>query len=242
VKILIIKVLQKLKLYIIIIKVMQELKEGGENMYKYTSLKTCLSATHISQTEIADLFNLKAAIISQWCNKKTPIPENKINTLCEYLRIERNLLVDENRFVHTDISILDRIIAYYDHLAVEDKKNGNIRDNTANDIIQLQIEVEAKRKKCINDLRKLIKADTFVNGDLKRLEATKSTENIVLRVIDLLDSEIITANGWDIILSSVERLSQFDTSLFDENHTIIDDNRKIMDKADISSIIRKYRK
>lgn len=82
----------------------------------------CLDRWQISQSKLAEILGINKATVNPWVKGLKPIPEKWIEVLCKLFRVQREYLVDENRFAVSDMIIKDKLIWYFDTQVSDDKK------------------------------------------------------------------------------------------------------------------------
>lgn len=176
-------------------------------MEKYTTLHMCLDRWQISQSKLAEILGINKATVNPWVKGLKPIPEKWIEVLCKLFRVQREYLVDENRFAVSDMIIKDKLIWYFDTQVSDDKKNGldsmeEFKKNISNKGI-----VDNYRKKSYNKLRKILPSDT--NEESVGLN-NNGMDKIVYDLLSCVDDNIFSVEEWNDIISCIKYVKSLD--------------------------------
>lgn len=176
-------------------------------MEKYTTLHMCLDRWRISQSKLAEILGINKATVNPWVKGLKPIPEKWIEVLCKLFRVQREYLVDENRFAVSDMIIKDKLIWYFDTQVSDDKKNGldsmeEFKKNISNKGI-----VDNYRKKSYNKLRKILPSDT--NEESVGLN-NNGMDKIVYDLLSCVDDNIFSVEEWNDIISCIKYVKSLD--------------------------------
>lgn len=158
-------------------------------MPEMNALIMCLQASRYSQSQLAEMLGLQRATINHWCTLKTPIPEKKITSLCQIFKIDKELLVDNNRYPNTNIDILDNIICYYDKQTYGKGITPAEFFSGFDEVINYQKEVEVKRKKLMTKLRRMLVIDDESQADISVLKKMLEKEERILEFLNDIDSQ-----------------------------------------------------
>lgn len=173
-------------------------------MPEMNALIMCLEVSRYSQSQLAEMLGLQRATINHWCTLKTPIPEKKINSLCQIFKIDKELLVDNNRYPNTNIDILDNIICYYDKQTYGKGITPAEFFGGFDEVINYQKEVEVKRKTLMTRLRRMLIIEDDLQIDIKVLKEMLDKEELILKLLKYIDSQAFSSRKLNKFLDDIK--------------------------------------